>query len=205
MTQAMSESVIDDLAALRKAAAERDPNRTQFLLKRLLLNMTFYRGLALAVERAYAFLPTFERYYPQAIWARQVLVQIASLGTAPGDIPAEARQAFTSPGAANYVKVLYDLAHATRQSQQMEARIGYLTSAVVNTIMAELVEAWYGGRLSDWERVRQNQFDPATGQYSDPEATQIAYRFWTDEDTAQRDTAAWLAVADSVEEKMQRG
>lgn len=185
----------DDLAALRQAAQDRDPNQTQFLLKRLFLSMSFYRALAVAVERAYAYLDTFERQHPQQPWARQVVVQITSLGTAPGDIPDEAKQSYATPGTANFVKALYDLAHACRPNNQMEARIGFLVSAVVNAMMAELVESWYGSRLNDWERVRQNV----------PEANEIAYRFWTDTDVAQRDVAAWLAVADSVEEKIKRG
>jgi hypothetical protein len=52
--------------------------------------------------------------------------------------------------------------------------------------------------------VRGNQFNPATGQYSDPEATMIAYRFWTDDNVAQRDTALWLQVVGNIETKMKR-
>ncbi len=194
----------DDLEALRKAAQERDPNQAQFLLKRIFLNMPFYRALAVAVERVYRHVETFERDHPDAIWARQALVQIASLGAAPGELPPEAMKDFNSPGAANFVKALFDLAHATRQGSQIEARIGYLVSAVVNAIMAELVASWYGPRLDEWERVRQNRIDPATGQYSHPEANQIAYRFWTDADVARRDTAAWQQVVDRIAQHMNR-
>jgi hypothetical protein len=188
-----------DIAGLRKAAEERDPEQIQFLLKRLYLTIGFYMGLAVAVERAYAFVATFECYHPEAFWARQVLVQITSTGTAPGKLPEEAMGEFTSPGAGNFVKALSDLAHAAQQNTQLEARIGYLVSATVNAVMADVVESWYGERLDDWERVRQNTIDPETGQYVDPEATQIPYQFWTDETVAQRDTRAWLTVAEAIE------
>jgi hypothetical protein len=196
--------VIDDLTALRQAAEERNPEQTQFLLKRIFLQMPFYRAMAVAVEQLHRYVETFEREYPQAKWARQVLVQIASIGTAPGELPADAMREYEKPGAMNYVKALSDLAHATRQSNQLEARVGYLVSAVVNAMMAELVESWYRQRLDEWARVRGNQFNPATGQYSDPEATMIAYRFWTDDNVAQRDTALWLQVVGNIETKMKR-
>ena len=192
-----------DIDALRQAARERNPEQTQFVLKRLFLNMSFYRALAVSVERAHAFLETFERYYPGADWARQVIVQITSLATAP-QLPAEALRDYTAPGAANFFKALSDLAHSVQQNEQKEARIGYLVSAVVNAITAELVETYYGDRLDDWECVRTSRIDPATGQYEDPEVTRIAYDFWTDETVAARDITAWLAVADAVAANMER-
>lgn len=202
---ALSFDFEQNLAALREAAKRRSPEQTQFLLRRIFLAMPFYRALAVAVERTYRHLETFERYHPEARWARQSLVQITSLGTAPGKLPDDALEpAFTTPGTANFIKALFDLAHASRQGSQPEARVGYLVSAVVNAIMAELVELWYGSRLADWERVRRNSYDAATGQYSDPEATQIAYRFWTDETVALRDIDAWLEVTDNIEKKLSR-
>lgn len=193
------------LDALRAAAQARDPEQTQFLLKRIFLAMPFYRALAVAIEQTYRHLEIFERYHPEARWARQSLVQIASLGTAPGKLPDEAMEpTFTTPGTANFIKALFDLAHASRQSNLLEARVGYLVSAVVNAIMAELVALWYEPRLADWERVRQNSYDPATGQYSDPEATQIAYHFWTDAQVTQRDIDAWLEVTDNITKKLER-
>jgi hypothetical protein len=191
----------DDLAALRKAARERDPNQAQFLLKRIFLNVPFYRALAVAIERAYQHVDTFERYHPDAKWARQALVQITSLGTAPGELPPEAMRSSLAWRRTSSRRS--STWRTQRGGRQIEARVGYLVSAVVNAIMAELVECWYGSVLMS-ERMRQNRIDPATGQYHDPEANQIAYRFWMDAEMARRDTEAWLAVADSVEEKLRR-
>ena len=56
-----------DLASLEGAARDRDPERAQFLLKRLFMGMNVYRALAVAVERVYAFVPVFERSYPDAV------------------------------------------------------------------------------------------------------------------------------------------
>lgn len=193
-----------DLLALRAAAESRDPQACQFLLKALLGRLEFYIALAVALERAYAHLSTFEAQYPQARFARQILVQMASLGTAPPRLPPEALRDFVAPGAANFMKCLSDLAFALHPNTAPPAKIGYIVSAVVHAIMADLVAAWYGPRPDDWERVRANTIDPVSGAYRDPTATQIAYAFWTDPQTAARDTAAWLAVADSVAEKLKK-
>jgi hypothetical protein len=185
-----------DLVALRQAATNRDHEQIQFLLKRLVLRLPFYHALVIAVEQAHGYVGTFERYHPDAVWARQVLVHIATVGTTPGDLPDEAMHDYTTPGSANFVKAVFDLGNAAFQEHPMEARIGFLVSAVVHAIMAELVEVWYGARLADWERVRQNP--------NAPEAAQIALRFWTDEAISQRDTEAWLNVADRIEQHVNR-
>ena len=155
-----------DLDALRKAAHDRDHEQIQYLLKRLVMRLPFYHALAIAVERAHAYAPTFERYYPDATWARQVLVYIATVGQTPGELPPEAMREYSSPGSGNFVKAVFDLGNAAHQEHQMEARLGYLVSALVNVVMAELVEAWYADKLADWERARGNQVDPATDRKS---------------------------------------
>ena len=99
------------------------------------------------------------------------------------------------PGTANYMKALADMAHAL-QNGELPPRIGYLVSATVNAIMAELVEQYYGTHLDQWQFVRENP--------TDPKARQIAYDFWTNEDVALLDTDHWLQVADSIAEKMER-
>lgn len=193
-----------DLLALRQAAETRNHEQAQFLLKKLFMELDFFAAVAVAVECAGRFLSTFEKFYPAARWPRQILVQIASLGTAPGQLPPEAAGEFHAPGAANFLKTLSDLAFALHPNTQGPPRIGYLVSAVVNTIMAELSAMWYGGRLDDWERFRTGEIDPTTGLYHDPEVTHIAYAFWTDAAVAQQDTKSWLAVANAVEKQLRR-
>ncbi len=187
-----SDSVVNQL---RQAAEKRDPEQCQFLLKTLFMEMEFYLAVAVVVERAQSFLETFEHYYPDARFARQILMQMVNTGTAPSRLPPQALRDFEYPGAANYMKALSDLAHALQQGP-LPPRIGYLVSATVNAIMAELVEHYYGRRMEHWALVRE---DPESS-----EAREIAYAFWTDEEIALLDTDHWLQVAESIEEHQRR-
>ncbi len=183
------------LNQLRRAAEKRDPEQCQFLLKTLFMEMEFYLAVAVVVERAQAFLETFEHYYPNAGFARQILMQMVNTGSAPSRLPPQALRDFEYPGAANYMKALSDLAHAL-QPGPLPPRIGYLVSATVNAIMAELVEHYYGQHMEHWVLVRE---DPESA-----EAREIAYSFWTDEEIALLDTDHWLQVAESIEEHQRR-
>jgi len=183
------------LQQLRQAAEARDPEQCQFLLKSLFMTMDFYHAFAVVVERTQPFLETFEHYYPDGKFARQILLQMVNTGVAPSKLPQEALRDFEYPGAANYMKALGDMAHAL-QPGALPPRIGFLVSATVNAIMAELVEQYYGSHMEQWQFIRQNP--------SDPKTQQIAYSFWTDEDVVLLDVDNWLQVADSVEEKLER-
>ncbi len=185
----------DALEKLRQAAEARDPERCQFLLKTLFMELDFYLALAVVIERARAFLETFETYYPDGVFARRILMQMVNTGAAPARLPPEALRDFEYPGAANFMKALSDLAHAL-QPGPLPPRIGYLVSAAVNAIMAELVEHYYGPRPGAWAQFRAAPETPA--------ASAIAYAFWTDEDIALLDSDAWLQVADSIERHLQR-
>ncbi len=180
---------------LRQAAELRDPERCQFLLKALFMEMEFYHALAVVVEQARAYLPTFEAAYPDGKFARQILMQMVNTGTAPARLPAEALRDFDYPGAANYMKALADMARAM-QPGALPGRIGYLVSATANAIMAVLVEQYYGRRREAWSIVR--------GQPAAQPAQQIAYQFWTDDEVALLDTDAWLQVAEAIQAQQQR-
>ncbi len=183
------------LEELRRAAELRDPERCQFLLKTLFMQMEFYHALAVVVEQARAYLPTFEAAYPDGQFARQILMQMVNTGTAPARLPPEAQRDFDYPGAANYMKALADMARAL-QPGALPGRIGYLVSATANAIMAILVEQYYGRRSEAWIVVRS--------QPASPPAQQIAYQFWTDDEVALLDTDAWLQVAEAIEAHQQR-
>ena len=184
------ESYDKTLKLLREAAEARDPERCQFLLKTLYMDMEFYPALAVAVERARRFLETFELYTPEGAFARQILMQMVNTGMAPARLPPEAQRDFGFPGAANFMKALSDLAHAL-QPGPLPPRIGCLVEATVNAIMAELVEHYYGPRMHEWQIVQQRP--------EAPEARAIAYAFWQDEEVALLDIDHWLSVAESVE------
>ena len=93
------------------------------------------------------------------------------------------------------MKALTDMAHALQQGP-LPPRIGYLVSATVNAIMAELVEHYYGRHMDAWSIVRATSADPDTRR--------IAYAFWMDEEVTLLDTDHWLEVADSIERHLQR-
>lgn len=183
------------LAELRQAAELRDPERCQFLLKALFMEMEFYHALAVVVGQARAYLPTFEAAYPDGRFARQILMQMVNTGTAPARLPPEAQRDFEYPGAANYMKALADMARALQPGER-PGRIGYLVSATANAIMAILVEQYYGRRSEAWTLVRSQ---PASST-----AQQIAYQFWTDDEVALLDTDAWLQVAEAIEAHQRR-
>ena len=183
------------LLQLRQAAEKRDPERCQFLLKTLFMDMEFYHALAIVVERARGYLDTFEAAHPDGVFARRILMQMVNIGTAPARLPPEAMRDFEYPGAANFMKALADLARAL-QPGDLPPRVGFLVSAAVNAIMAELVEQYYGPRLEAWAIAR--------GEPTSDAARDIAYAFWTDEEVALLDTDAWLQVAEAIEAHLRR-
>lgn len=195
----MNEQQKRDLKDLRVAAHERNQQQVQFLVKRLLQGIDYYMALSVPLECIHAYLPKFERDYPDETWVRQMIIAIGAFGTAPDDqIAAIAlEQQFQKPGAANFVKAIYDVTQAMQEKHTGEARIGFMASAIVNVIMAQLVEAWYGTNPKAWAVVRENDYESKKAQL-------VAYTFWSDEHTAQRDTSAWLTVADSIEHKLTR-
>jgi hypothetical protein len=194
----MTEAQRRDLADLRAAARDRSPEQCQFLTKRLLGQLSLYAALSVVLEQVWRFVDLFESYYPEEVWVRRLLVSIASYGTALDDQTAEAAlsQSFTEPGCANFIKAVYDVVQAMQQKHTPEARVSFLTSAVVNAVMAELVEAWYGERPEAWAHQRAYP--------DDPESLELAYLFWTDAGTAALDTACWLEVADRLEKALSR-
>jgi hypothetical protein len=195
---ALNDAQRRDLKDLREAARQRDPQQAQYLAKRLIGQIAYYHALALVVGQLYEFIDIFESYYPDETWIRRALVSIASFGTPPDDGIAQMalEQAYHEPGAANFVKAFYDVTQAMQTRHTPEARVGYLTSALVNVVMAALVEAWYGERPEAWQYQRQNP--------GDPDALELAYLFWTDDETAQLDTALWLDIADGIEQALAR-
>lgn len=195
-----------DIQDMRKAAQERNQQVLQFLLKRLLQGLDYYTALSVPLDRIRCFLAIFEGYYPEETWVRKLLLAINMYGTIPNEGLAEMalQQTFPTPGTANFFKAVYDLTQSMQDKHTPESRVGFMASAVVNAIMAQLAEAWYGKYEKAWERIKDSQYDPATGEYIEEKANRIAYTFWTDPETAKMDTEAWLALADNIEQKLTR-
>jgi hypothetical protein len=176
----------EDIAKLRAAAQDRDPDQKQFLLKKLYKQMPFVVALGVSTETAHNYVATFESYHPAEVWPRRMLRQIVMTASAPDEaIIQQAFQHFTTPGTANFFKALYDLFQGTQTRHPSEARIGFLVSAVENSITAALVEGYFGNQPELWETYR------AQG----PDFGEIALAFWTDEQVAAHDIAAWDDLA----------
>lgn len=189
------DSITRDIDKLRQSAAARDVDQNQFLLKKILRQTEFVIGLGVAAEQAYTYVDTFERYHVGEIWARNMLLQIVMTASAPDEaVIQQAFQHFTTPGTANFFKSLYDLYQSTQDKYQSEPRLGFLVSATVNAITAELVEVYFGPRPDDWAAYREQAAN----------ANDIALAFWTDEAIIARDKALWAAVADRIESGIAR-
>ncbi len=185
----------EDIAKLRAAAQDRDADQKQFLLKKLYKQLAFVVALGASTETAHNYVDTFERYHPEEVWPRRMLRQIVMTASAPDEaVIQQAFQHFTTPGTANFFKALYDLFQGTTTRHAPDARLGFLVSAAVNSMTAALVEGYFGDQPALWEAYR------AQG----PDFTEIALAFWTDEQVAAHDIAAWDALADRLMEAYER-
>ncbi len=184
-----------DLNALRQAVQAREADQSQFMLKRLFQELEFVRALGIAAEQVHQYLPTFERDHPDEVWPRRMLNQIVMTATAPDRVIIEqALQHFDTPGTANFIKALFDLFQATQKEHASEARLGFLVSATVNAMTAELVELYFGDKPTAWADYRSQSEG----------AQQIALDFWTNADVAARDRERWLQTVDAVEQQLKQ-
>lgn len=197
----MSEWVAD-IAKLREAAGRREWSILGDTLTALFMTMEFFAALEIAVTRAYNYLPVFEATNPDAGWARSLLVWVTSYGAAPANLPPEAAMPHNAPGAANYIAALIDVARSVERQTPLENRVRFLSNVVSNVILAELAAAWYGNHPEAWE-FQQEQGDEIDDETGLTVRQIIQTEFWMDEDTAARDTAAWLEVADAIAMKME--
>ena len=111
----MSDVQRRELNELRRAINGREAEQAQYFLKRLLMALPYFHGLAVALGPVQRFLPQFEQMYPEEAWVRRLLVLIASFGAAPDENPAEAalmQSGFDQPGAMNFLKAIYDITQA---------------------------------------------------------------------------------------------
>jgi hypothetical protein len=192
--------LVADIAKLREAAEQREWGVLGDTLTSLFMELEFFAALEIAVTRAYNHLPVFEAANPDAGWARSLLVWVTSYGAAPANLPPEAALPHNTPGSANYVAALIDVARGVERQTPLENRVRFLANVVSNVILAELAAAWYGDHPDAWEfqQVDGDEIDDETGLTV---RQIIQTEFWMDADTAARDTAAWLEVADAVELK----
>jgi hypothetical protein len=189
------------IQTLRAAALERDWSRLQGALAEALGGLEYFAGLEIVLTLAHAHLPIFEAHHPEAGWARSLLVWMASYGVAPANLPAEASAPHPSPGAANFVLALIELARSAERQTPLENRVRFLANAISNLILADLATFWYAQHPDLWalQQEHGDELDEASGQ---PIRQQIYVRFWLDESVAARDTAAWMQIAERLTAKL---
>lgn len=189
------------LQSLRAAAPERDWGQLQDALAEALAGVDYFAGLEIALTLAHAHLPTFEAHHPDAGWARSLLVWMASYGVAPANLPADASAPHPSPGAANFVLALVELARSAERQTPLENRVRFLANAIGSIIVADLAAFWYGQHPDLWalQQEHGDDLDETSGQ---PIRQQIYARFWLDESVAARDTAAWMQIAGRLAAKL---
>ncbi|MCU0499327.1 MAG: hypothetical protein MUF87_18410 [Anaerolineae bacterium] len=203
----LSPSTQNELQTLREAAHAREWTTLQNSLTRLLTVLGVFESLEVLVSWFQRHLPTFQHYHPDEAEpsgkvVRDLLLMIVSFGYAPDKLPDFLTNDYPTPGSGQFVHAILEACRAVQKDRQASERYGYLVSAFANAILAELTATWYSQHLDDFERVRNNHVDPLTGEYTDPDAARIPLKFWIDPEIATRDTAAWLALADQLEQQI---
>ncbi len=190
-----------DIVALQLAAEQREWNTLQDTLKRVLTLLEPVAALEIAAVRIHEHLPRFEHYYPEAGWVRELVLGVVSYAIAPKELPDHAVNQFPSPGCGNYVSAVLDLARTVQPGVSPFERYSFLTNAIANTILAELMDTYYSARFDLWERLntQADEHDPVTGLTV---RQAITMRFWSDPAVATQDTAAWLEIAKAVRVKL---
>ncbi|GAB4511912.1 MAG: hypothetical protein OHK0046_10660 [Anaerolineae bacterium] len=191
----MNNSTQLDLQAMRIAAHQREWNTLQDIFKRLIAEVDPLVALQVPAPRLHDFLKTFESYYPEAAWVREMLLTIINYASAPKDLPVHTLNQFPSPGCGNFMMGVFELAWTVQMGIEVFERYSHVTNALSNVLLAELQHLYFSQRPVVYEALREG---------SPPERTQAQYAFWIDDEVAARDTALWLAVVDDVEKMLQR-
>ena len=186
----------NDLKALRIAAHQREWNTLQDTFKRLIADLDLLVALQIPAESVKAFLPTFEGYFPEAGWVKELLLTVVSYASAPKDLPAHTVNQFPSPGCGNFLMAVFDLARAVKTEYTVFERYSHITNAVANSILADLQFTYFSKHDDEYAKLRDLQDDDeAQAQLR----AEVQYAFWLDEEVARRDIQHWLHIADQVE------
>lgn len=184
-----------DINILRTAIAQRTWTTLQDTLKRLLATLDPLIALQVGAIRLQAFLPTFEGYYPEAGWVRELMLTVVSYASAPTDLPEHTVNQFPSPGCGNYVRAVLDCARVVQDKYTIFERYSHATNVIANTILAELSHLYYKDRMD----IFATFIDPET---DDQTRAQIQYHFWLNDAVAEKDKALWSAIVDDIIERI---
>lgn len=183
-----------DVLALRRAGEAADSNACQEAVRRLLLRVPAPRALEVTRQVVAARLPGFERHQPGVTWPRELIDAVRRTGRWQGHTLPEA-DAFTGPGANNFIQAVESLWEARHLADDDEKRVTALVRAIANAIMAEKLEAWGSHHFEQWalwyretmegQRRVENQ-ELQREMVLGPEGRRIGRR-------------AWLEVAESLD------
>lgn len=199
--------VLDHLNVIRTAARSREWNLLQPALASLLGELDKFTAVDFVIERLNRHLPTFQAYHPDDAnpsgkMIRELMITVVSFGFAPENLPDFLVGDYPTPGSGQFVHAVMELCRAMQKDRTPDEVRDLLASAIANSLLAELSEFWYSRNPEAYARVRANQTDPVTGEYSDPEAARIPLIFWLDDQVAARDTGAWLNIAYKLEKRL---
>jgi hypothetical protein len=194
--------VTTPLETLRDAAKNREWTTLQSNLSELFGVLGVYPSLEIVVTHLHDYLPTFQRYHPDDNILKELLVGVVAFGFAPDQLPEYIIENYDTPGSGQFAHAVFELCRAMQKDRPLDDRLGLMTSAVANGILAELAQYWYSRHLEEYARVRANRVDPETGEYTDPDAARIPVLFWMNPVIGAKDTKAWLKIADAVEKKL---
>lgn len=202
-SSALDTAVQSGLAGLRTAAAEREWAVLQAELGGLLTSLPLFAAISAVIDGLTALLPVVEarEEYDMQLRGlpRQLLAGVMSYGFAPDQLPDQIIADYHTPGAAQFMHAVLELCRAAQRERDDGERPALLVSAAGNAIIAAMGESFYSRNPDLFARVRDNRLDPATGDYTDPDAAKIPILLWMDAEVAALDTAQWLALAHRVE------
>ena len=192
---------MDDFARLRQAAEGREWNTLQDTLKRLLARMEPIPALEIPAVQINHFLPRFEDHFPQAGWVRQIFMAVTAYASAPGHLPDPAVNQFREPGCGVFVGAVLDMARAVQTEYTVFERYSFMTNAAANAILADLMHFYFIQHPRLWIDIL-NRPDEAEAETGLTLRQSHYLRFWSDAEVAERDRAAWRAVADLLEQRL---
>lgn len=194
-----------DIELLRQAAHQREWTTLQDTFKRIIALLEPIPALEAPAQRIHAHLPRFESYYPEATWVRELAMTVMAYASAPSNLPDHAVNQFPMPGCGNFLNAVLDLARAVQPEYTLFERYSFITNATANVILAELMDHYYQDKLDLWQDLVERGdewLDEANGIQR---RHQIYAQFWLDASVAEKDIAAWLSIADLLEERLHLG
>lgn len=183
-----------DLKTMRIAAQQREWNTLQDTFKRLIANLEPLIALQIAAPRVQGFLPTFESYYPEAGWVKELLLTVIAYASAPSELPVHVLNQFPSPGCGNFLMSVFELAWTVQPGEEVFERYSHITNAVSNAILAELQHLYFRTHPNEYAALHE---DNAWVR------SKIQAKFWLDAEVAQRDTRRWLEITDDLEKMLE--